>query len=78
MNKLSNDLKKVDNQVVSNFRDTIFFISLGTSFITNSLISYVRKDQKLMIVLIIVSILLIIYYYYFFMTAIRQMHSMEA
>ncbi len=78
MNKLSNDLTRVDGLLIIYWRDTIFFFCIGATFLTNSLITYFRKDQKLTIILILALILLIIYYYYFFTTAIRQLHNLEA
>lgn len=77
MNKLSHDLKKVDTEVITQFRNTVFFISLGSSFIGNSLITYIQKDQISMIIIIVVSIVVIIYYYYYFMVAIKQLHKLQ-
>ena len=77
MNKLSHDIKKVDNETVSQFRNTVFYISLGTSFIVNSVIAYVNRNQVGMIILVFVLIAIIAYYYFYFMIAIRQIHRLE-
>ena len=77
MNKLSHDLKKVDMEVITHFRNTVFFIGLGGSFVGNSLITYIKKDEISMIIIIIVAIAVIIYYYYYFMVAIKQLHKLQ-
>jgi ABC-type multidrug transport system fused ATPase/permease subunit len=43
MNKLSSDLKKIDSEVVAQFRNAIYFISLATSFFLNSVMAYLKK-----------------------------------
>lgn len=77
MNKLSHDLKKVDMEVITQFRNTVFFISLGGSFVGNSLITYINKGQISMIIVIVLAIIVIIYYYYYFMVAIKQLHKLQ-
>lgn len=76
MNKLSHDIKKVDNETVTQFRNTVFYISLGTSFIANSVITYINRNQIGMIIQIFVLIGIIAYYYFYFMVAIRQIHRL--
>ncbi len=43
MNKLSSDLKKIDSDVVAQFRNAIYFISLAISFFLNSVMAYLKK-----------------------------------
>lgn len=77
MNKLSSDLKKVDGEVIPQFRSTIYFIGLTTSFVANSIYVYIRKEQAFMIAAVLGLILIIIYCYYYFIVAIRQLHRLE-
>jgi ABC-type siderophore export system fused ATPase/permease subunit len=43
INKLSSDLKKVDDEVIPQFRNTIYFIGSSTSFVANSIYAYISK-----------------------------------
>ena len=76
MNKLSTDLKKIDAEVVPQFRNAVYFVSLGLSFVSNSIYIYIKKDQPFMIAAVTVLILLIIYFYYYFIVAMRQVHRL--
>jgi ABC-type multidrug transport system fused ATPase/permease subunit len=77
MNKLSSDLKKVDGEVIPQFRSTIYFIGLTTSFVANSIYVYIRKEQAFMIAAVLGLMLIITYCYFYFIVAIRQLHRLE-
>ncbi len=77
MNKLSSDLKKVDGELITQFRSTIYFICVTISFIANSIYVYIRKDQAFMIAAVLGLMLIITYCYYYFIVAIRQLHRLE-
>jgi ABC-type multidrug transport system fused ATPase/permease subunit len=77
MNKLSSDLKKIDSEVVAQFRNALFFISLAASFFVNSVMVYIRKDEIMMIVVVVALIVVIVYYYYYFIVASKQVHRLE-
>jgi ABC-type multidrug transport system fused ATPase/permease subunit len=77
MNKLSSDLKKIDSEVVFQFRNAVYFISLTASFFLNSVMAYLRKDEPMMIVVMVALIVVIVYCYYYFIVAVKQVHRLE-
>lgn len=77
MNKLSSDLKKIDSEVVVQFRNLVYFISLSASFLLNSVMAYLRKHEPIMIAVMVGLISVISYYYYFFIVAVKQVHRLE-
>ena len=77
MNKLSSDLKKIDGDVIPQFRNTIYFVSLSLSFIANSMYIYMKKGQSFMTIVIIALIIAVAYCYYYFIVTIRQLHRLE-
>lgn len=76
MNKLSSDLKKIDSEVVTQFRTAVFFVCLGTSFFINSVMIYLRKHDPVMIIVMAVLVLVVAYYYYYFIVAEKQIHRL--
>lgn len=77
INKLSGDLKKVDNEIIPRFRIIVSSITILLTFIYNILYAYLEKQDYVVAGGVIVTIAIIIYFYYYFMIALKRIHKLD-
>ena len=63
INKLSGDLKKIDNEIIPKFRIIVSSITILLTFIYNILFAYLEKQDYIVAGGILITIIMIVYCY---------------
>jgi hypothetical protein len=63
INKLSGDLKKIDNEIIPKFRIIVSAITILLTFIYNILFAYLEKQDYIVAGGILITIIMIVYCY---------------